>query len=122
MNPEVIPIFQKLRDGKADLFPRREYDLIQAFRFQGADKILAPAIHHRAERRQTFYGYPDGFEDRIEPLVKQSVPVVDQVFLAEQEAVPHVTHIPGDLRRPVAVGIMGDAAEPDFPAADVHEK
>ncbi len=59
----MVPIFQEFGNGKPDLFPRPEYDLVQTFRFQGADKILASAVHHRTKRQQSFDGYPDGFED-----------------------------------------------------------
>lgn len=47
---------------------------------------------------------------------------MDQIAFAQQEAVPHVTHITGDLRGPVAVGIMRDSSATDFSGADIHEK
>ena len=61
-------------------------------------------------------------DDGIESSVEQTVSVMDQIFLAVQESVPHVAHVAGDLRRPVAIRIMYDAAEPDFTGADVYEE
>ena len=54
--------------------------------------------------------------------MEQRVPVMYQILLPQHEAVPHVAHVPGDLRCPVSVRIMNDAARPDFPCADIHEK
>ena len=48
----MIPILQKFCNGKPNLLPRPEYDFVHTFRFQGANEVLAAAVHHRAERRQ----------------------------------------------------------------------
>ena len=80
---------------------------------------LFPTIY---KRRQFLDGNPDGFKNGIEPLIEKAVAVVNQILLAEKKAIPHIAHISGYLRCPVAVRRMNDAAKPNFTAANVHEK
>lgn len=47
----MVPVFKKFHGGKPNLLSRPEYDLVQAFRFQGADEVFTAGVHHRAERR-----------------------------------------------------------------------
>ena len=82
-------------------------------------KILTSGIHFLAERGQLFDGYADGFKDGVKTSIKKSIAIMNQIFFAQQEALPRVTHIPGDLRCPVAVRRMNNAAAPNFPRADM---
>ena len=47
---------------------------------------------------------------------------MDQIAFAQQEAVPHITHIPGNLRCPVAVWIMSNTSAADFSGTDIHKE
>ena len=57
----------------------------------------------------------DGLENCIESFVEHRVPVVDEIMLAQQKTVTHVTHVTGDLSCPLAVRFMDDPAAAHLP-------
>ena len=122
MGTIVVPVFQVFSDGDPQLPLGSEDHLVQTLRLDGPDEILHSRIHLRRERRQFFDFHSDGLEDHVEAAMEQRIPVMYQILLPQHEPVPHVAHVPGDLRRPVAVRIVNDAAKPDFPCAEIHEK
>ena len=50
----------------------------------------------------------------IKAFIEHRIPVMDQIAFARQESVPHITHIPGNLRSPVAVRVMGNSTASDL--------
>ena len=118
----MIPVFEVFFYDQPQLRFRRNDHFVKTLCLDCSDKVFHPCIHLRRKRRQFLDGNPDGFKNGIEPLIEKAVAVVNQLLLAEKKAIPHIAHISGYLRCPVAVRRMNDAAKPNFTAANVHEK
>ena len=47
---------------------------------------------------------------------------MNEILLAQQLPIPHITLIPGNLRHPVSVGIMDNASQPDLAGKYIFKK
>lgn len=81
------------------------------------------SVQLRRTRRQLLRFHIDGSKDGGKLLREQRVAVMDEILLPQQEAIPAIGEVSSRLRHPRPIGVMGDAAEADFPRGDVfHEQ
>ena len=90
--------------------------------FYCPDEVFHSGVHHRGKWRQFLYFNTDGLKYHIKAFIEHGVTVMYQIAFTKQESIPHITHISGNLRSPVAVGIMSNTTASDFSWTDIHKE
>ena len=93
--------------------------MIQTFRLEGLDERFNIAILLRTSCPYQFYLATHGIENNWKMSQEQRISVMNQILGMEKFPIPHVRLVAGNLRHPIAIWIVCNAAAPDFPCMDV---
>ena len=110
----MVIILQKFFHNVPELGLRRQNKVIQTLLLEGLYKGFHIAVTLRRSRRDRFCLAANRMNNVLEARTEQRIAVMDKILLPQQLSTPHVALISGNLRHPVSVGIMGNAAQPDL--------